>query len=188
MATQQAPPFEKGKLYDLPIIDIKPDPDQPRKYMDPQALEEMAASVKQLGILQPVLFRQGEQGDVILVAGERRFAAAKKAGLLSIYLAYADETIWRQVVAKLPRGVEAGDAEMWPQAVAKLTNETVMEFLPQVVAEIPWGHHRLILDKITDPAALLYYLRATDRSADHRRAGGASRKERPMTQYFHRYH
>ena len=43
MAAQQAPAFEKGKLYDLPIIDIKPDPDQPRKYMDPQALEEMAA-------------------------------------------------------------------------------------------------------------------------------------------------
>jgi ParB family chromosome partitioning protein len=84
MAAQQAPAFEKGKLYNLPIIDIKPDPDQPRKYMDPQALEELATSVKQLGILQPVLFRQGEQGYVILVAGERRFAAAKKAGLLSI--------------------------------------------------------------------------------------------------------
>ncbi|MFH1081751.1 MAG: hypothetical protein V1766_16070 [Pseudomonadota bacterium] len=35
MAAQQAPAFEKGKLYDLPIIDIKPDPDQPRKYVEP---------------------------------------------------------------------------------------------------------------------------------------------------------
>ncbi|MCX5827288.1 MAG: hypothetical protein NTV58_04710 [Deltaproteobacteria bacterium] len=43
MAAQQAPTFEKGNLYNLPIIDIKPDPDQPRKYMDPQALEELAA-------------------------------------------------------------------------------------------------------------------------------------------------
>jgi len=59
MAAQQARAFENGKLYNLPIIDIKPDPDQPCKYMDPQALEELAASVKQLGILQPVLFRQG---------------------------------------------------------------------------------------------------------------------------------
>jgi ParB family chromosome partitioning protein len=47
-------------------------------------LEELAASVKQLGILQPVLFRQGEPGVVILVAGERRFTAAKMAGLLSV--------------------------------------------------------------------------------------------------------
>lgn len=84
MAAKQAPAFEKGKLYNLPIIDIKPDPDQPRKYMDPQDLEDLAASIKQLGILQPVLFRPDEQGCVILVAGERRFAAAKKAGLTVI--------------------------------------------------------------------------------------------------------
>ena len=86
MVVQQAPAFEKGKLYNLPIIDIRRDPDQPRKYMDAQALEELAASIKQLGILQPVLFREGDrsQGYVFLVAGERRFAAAKIAGLLSI--------------------------------------------------------------------------------------------------------
>jgi hypothetical protein len=53
MAAKQASAFEKGKLYNLPIPDIKPDPDQPRRYMDPQALEELAASIKQLGLLQP---------------------------------------------------------------------------------------------------------------------------------------
>ena len=86
MAEQQVPAFEKGILYHLPIIDIRRDPDQPRKYMDVQALEELAASIKQLGILQPVLFREGDQsqGYVFLVAGERRFAAAKMAGLLSM--------------------------------------------------------------------------------------------------------
>ena len=84
--------FEKGKLYQLPIGDIKPDPDQPRKYLDPQALEELAASIKQLGILQPVLFRPTETGQITLVAGERRFAAAKKAGLLSIPGLYVDSS------------------------------------------------------------------------------------------------
>ena len=84
MVTQKTPTFEKGKIYNLPIIDIRRDPNQPRKYMDLQALEELAASIKQFGILQPVLFRQGEQGYVILVAGERRFAAAKIVGLLSL--------------------------------------------------------------------------------------------------------
>jgi predicted nuclease of restriction endonuclease-like (RecB) superfamily len=63
--------------------------------------------------------------------------------------------ILRQTVA------EFGGDKKRPQAAAKLPDSKVMEFLPQVVAEIPWGHHRLILDKITDPAALLYYLRAT---------------------------
>jgi predicted nuclease of restriction endonuclease-like (RecB) superfamily len=80
-----------------------------------------------------------------------------------LYLAYADETIWRQVVAKLPRGAKAGDAEIWPQAAAKLTNGTVIEFLRQLVAKIPWGQNLLILNKLSDSVARLYYLRATAR-------------------------
>jgi predicted nuclease of restriction endonuclease-like (RecB) superfamily len=58
---------------------------------------------------------------------------------------------------------EFGGDKNRPQAAANLPESKVMEFLPPLVAEIPWGHHRLILDKITDPAALLYYLRATAR-------------------------
>lgn len=78
-----------------------------------------------------------------------------------LYLVYTDETIWRQAVAKLPRGVNAGASEIWPQDAVKLTNETVTGFLRQLVAEIPWGQNLLILNKLTDPAARLYYLRAT---------------------------
>ena len=44
-----------------------------------------------------------------------------------LYLVYADETIWRQAVAKLPRGVNAGTTGIWPQATAKLTNKMVTE-------------------------------------------------------------
>jgi len=49
------------------------------------------------------------------------------------------------------------------QAAAKLTNETVIEFLRQLVAEIPWGQNLLILNKLSDFAARLYYLQATAR-------------------------
>jgi len=77
--------YKKGKLYDLPIIDLKPDPNQPRKSMDPQALEELTASVKRVGIIQPLLFRvDAESPYLILVAGERRFKAAQLAGLTTI--------------------------------------------------------------------------------------------------------
>ncbi len=92
------------------------------------------------------------------------------------YLAYADEAIWPQAVAKLPGRTKTDNSEIprqpvadfeqdrnWPQPVANLTEVKAIEFLPQAVAEIPWGHHRLILDKITDPAGRLYYLRATAR-------------------------
>ena len=77
--------YEKGQFYKISIIDFKPDPNQPRKYMDPQGLEDLAASLTRNGILQPLLFRV-EEGNpyLIIVAGERRYAAAKIAGLLVI--------------------------------------------------------------------------------------------------------
>jgi predicted nuclease of restriction endonuclease-like (RecB) superfamily len=80
-----------------------------------------------------------------------------------LYLSYSDSTIWLQTVAKLPRGAKTGDAEIWPQAAAKLTESKVIELLRQLVAEVPWGQNLLILNKLTDPAARLYYLRATAR-------------------------
>jgi ParB family chromosome partitioning protein len=77
--------YEKGKLYDLPIGDLNPDPNQPRKSMDPQALEELTASVKTYGIIQPLLFRvDADSSNLIIVAGERRCEAAKKAGLTEV--------------------------------------------------------------------------------------------------------
>ncbi|MCX5829856.1 MAG: ParB/RepB/Spo0J family partition protein [Deltaproteobacteria bacterium] len=77
--------YEKGKLYDLPVIDLKPDTNQPRKSMDSQALEELAASIKTHGIIQPILFRVAADSPYLfIVAGERRYKAAQQAGLLVI--------------------------------------------------------------------------------------------------------
>jgi ParB-like chromosome segregation protein Spo0J len=51
---------EKGGivLYQVPLAELQPDPAQPRKYMDPAALEEMTASVGKMGIIEPVVCRQ----------------------------------------------------------------------------------------------------------------------------------
>ncbi len=65
------------------IDDLQVSPYQPRKYFDPEALAELASSVAQKGILQPLLVRPIEDGYEI-VAGERRFQAAKQAGLQSV--------------------------------------------------------------------------------------------------------
>ena len=78
------------------------------------------------------------------------------------YLAYSDESIWRQPVAELPKSPSPDRIPIWPQAVANLKeSNAATDFLRQLIAQIPWGHHRLILDKLTDPTARLYYLRAT---------------------------
>lgn len=80
-----------------------------------------------------------------------------------LYLSYSDPAIWLPAVADLPRGARAGDRDIWPQAAAKLTSGTVIELLRRLVAEVPWGHNLLILNKLSDPAARLHYLRATAR-------------------------
>lgn len=58
MAASPQISYEKGKLYDLPLAELQPDPDQPRKYFDEQALAELQASIAKHGVLQPVLVRE----------------------------------------------------------------------------------------------------------------------------------
>lgn len=70
-------------LQELPIARLHPNPRQPRDHFDEEALASLAASIKELGVLQPVLVRP--VGDAFeLVAGERRWRAAKRAGLQTI--------------------------------------------------------------------------------------------------------
>lgn len=68
------------RVLSLPVESIRPNPDQPRRYFDPEGLEELADSIRALGILQPLTVRQVE-GGWELVAGERRLRAAALASL-----------------------------------------------------------------------------------------------------------
>jgi ParB family transcriptional regulator, chromosome partitioning protein len=74
-------------LREVPIGSIKPNPRQPRTNFDEEAMSSLAASIKELGVLQPILVRQvgGEAADEFeLIAGERRWRAARRAGLHTI--------------------------------------------------------------------------------------------------------
>ncbi len=74
----------EGFLY-IPVDRLRPNPDQPRKHFDPEALRDLTTSVKEKGVLQPVLVRQDPEGDgFILIAGERRWRAATAAGIAEI--------------------------------------------------------------------------------------------------------
>ena len=66
------------------IDQIDPNPEQPRGGVDPAALEELAASVRSIGVLQPLLVTAGAGGRFTLVAGERRWRAARLAGLREV--------------------------------------------------------------------------------------------------------
>jgi ParB family chromosome partitioning protein len=71
-------------LAELPIGSIRPNSFQPRKAFDEETLADLTASVRELGILQPILVRPTGEGEYELIAGERRWRAAKRAGLQTI--------------------------------------------------------------------------------------------------------
>ena len=73
-----------ASLVELPLGQIRSSSFQPRKHFDEESLGSLAASIRELGVLQPVLVRPAGEGTFELVAGERRWRAAKRAGLATI--------------------------------------------------------------------------------------------------------
>lgn len=74
----------KAVLLEIPVGEISPNPNQPRVHFDEAALAELSDSIRELGVLQPVLVRPSESGGYVLVAGERRWRAARRAGLATV--------------------------------------------------------------------------------------------------------
>ena len=91
------------------------------------------------------------------------FSSRNLRNMKQFYTVYSNFEKWQQAVAKLNQQdpILSFDKK-WQQAIAKIDQEgTLEQFLRQAVAEVPWGHNLLILNKIPDFSARLYYLRAT---------------------------
>ena len=73
----------EGDIKEIPLADIRPNPYQPRKTFDQEALDELATSIKNYGVFQPIIVKKSIKG-YDLVAGERRLRASKLAGLTTI--------------------------------------------------------------------------------------------------------
>jgi ParB family transcriptional regulator, chromosome partitioning protein len=89
----EAPPSlgEHESLLEIPIAEIHVNPNQPRKLFDSNALQELSASIKASGVIQPVVVRR-VNGTYQLIAGERRWRAARQAGLDRIPAVVRDAT------------------------------------------------------------------------------------------------
>ena len=74
--TKSTTPYERGKLYQIPCSDLHANPNQPRKYFDKEALDDLADSINTYGVLQPILFREDQDGKLFVVSGERRLKAS----------------------------------------------------------------------------------------------------------------
>ena len=80
----------------VPVEKIQANPYQPRKDFEPEALEDLAASIAEYGVVQPLLVARGNDDNFLLIAGERRLRASKMAGLLDgpvIVSSYTEQQI-----------------------------------------------------------------------------------------------
>ena len=73
-----------SNLNEIPLSQIEPNPDQPRRDFDPEAMQELASSIKTLGIIAPITLRQVAENRYQIIAGERRWRASQLAGLQAI--------------------------------------------------------------------------------------------------------
>ena len=91
LPTQQSTPM--AEMTEVDIKDIEPNPTQPRRNFDEEALAELATSISQLGVIQPITLKRREDGKYTIISGERRWRASQKAGLerLPAYIREVDD-------------------------------------------------------------------------------------------------
>ena len=84
ISMDDVPARGSSAINDIPLEQISPNPDQPRRTFDEDALEELAVSIRELGIIQPLSLRKMGADSYQIIAGERRYRAALMAGLASV--------------------------------------------------------------------------------------------------------
>ncbi len=94
ISMDDVPAAGSSAINDIPLDRIAVNPDQPRRTFDEEALEELAGSIRELGIIQPLSLRKTGPDSYQIIAGERRYRAAKLAGLHSVpaYIRTASDT------------------------------------------------------------------------------------------------
>lgn len=108
----------ESELEEIPVDSIVPNPNQPRVHFDEEAISDLAESIKELGVLQPILVRPLGKGAYQLVAGERRWRAARKAGLELVPAVVRDITDLASVEQALVENLHRKDLTALEEASA----------------------------------------------------------------------
>ncbi len=106
-----------GEVWRIPVGDIAPNPDQPRRYFDPAGLQELAESIRENGILNPLTVRFVD-GRPVLVAGERRLRAARLAGLKEVPCVAVEAAADTPAVLALIENMQRADMTCFEEAEA----------------------------------------------------------------------
>ncbi len=111
------PVGERG-LREVPLAAIVPNPHQPRLRFEPEALQELAESIREHGVLQPPVVMQLPNGDYQLIAGERRVRAATLAGLQTVPVVVKDVSPQAQLELALIENIQRADLDPIEEARA----------------------------------------------------------------------
>ncbi len=123
-ATSGPPETESGGVIQVPIDAIGPNPRQPRQAMDPEALAELAASIRTHGVIQPLIVTHAPLGaDVTytIIAGERRWRAARLAGLKEVPVIVREATPQAMLEWALVENIQRADLNPLEEAAAYRT-------------------------------------------------------------------
>ncbi len=169
----EARPAEAEGLRRVPLGRLFPNPDQPRKNFDETALEELAASIRLHGIIQPVIAEDRGDGTFLIVAGERRYKAAEKAGLREVPVVVRSFTPEKKLEIALIENVQREDLNPVEEAEAYRTLMTAASLSQEEVAEKvgksrPAVANSLRLLKL--PEDILACLRSGELTSGHARA------------------
>ena len=128
---------EEHGFQEVGVLEITPNPNQPRSQFDREAIEELAHSIADKGVLQPLILRPLKNGKYELIAGERRWLAAKQAGLDTVPAIVREADERESMVLALVENLQREDLNAFEQANAlqelavkyELTHEQIGKFV-----------------------------------------------------------
>lgn len=126
----------EGELTDLSINSLKPGVYQPRKDMAPEALDELTASIESQGIIQPIVVRQVEHDKFEIIAGERRWRAARKAGLKQVPCVIKNVEDRAAIAMALIENIQREDLNVIEEAIALERLQSEFTLTHQQVADV----------------------------------------------------
>jgi len=163
-----------GQLRRIPIQDVSPRADQPRQSMDPVALKELTASILKHGVLQPIRVRASDGTRYEIIAGERRWVAARQAGLREIPAVIAEADDDQAYIEALIENIQREDlnAVDRAQALKRLRVTLGLQSWEEVGKYIGISriHVHRLLNITRLPASMQNDIRAGDLTEKHARA------------------
>lgn len=183
-----------GELQEVALKSISPNPNQPRKEFDAEAIAELAESIKKVGVMQPIIVRERATGSYEIIAGERRWRAAQIAGLSTIPVVIKQsndiDTLQMALIENIQRedisALELAEAYRLYLDTAAITQETLagrvgksrvsiantlrLLKLPEEIrtalrsGKISEGHGRALLRFETDAERLIVFARINEKN------------------------